>query len=91
MAMENKGDGGKRMTMNVLGYAAQSAKAALAPYRFVRRDPSGTVAQDEIFYPWGERWDYAGTLYDERFASLGCRGGENQRFERRDFRLPNSS
>lgn len=27
------------MTMNVLGYAAHSAKGALAPYRFVRRDP----------------------------------------------------
>ncbi len=27
------------MTMNVRGYAAQSAKDALAPYRFVRRDP----------------------------------------------------
>ncbi len=26
------------MTMNVLGYAAPSAKAALAPYRFMRRD-----------------------------------------------------
>ncbi|MCJ7503877.1 MAG: RHS repeat-associated core domain-containing protein [Acidobacteriia bacterium] len=36
----------------------------------------GTVAQDEIFYPWGERWDYAGTLYDERFASLGRRDAE---------------
>jgi alcohol dehydrogenase (NADP+) len=27
------------MTMNVLGYAAQSAKDVLAHYRFVRRDP----------------------------------------------------
>jgi len=27
------------MSMNVPGYAAQSAKDALAPYRFVRRDP----------------------------------------------------
>ena len=26
------------MTMKVLGYAAQSAKDALAPYRFERRD-----------------------------------------------------
>ena len=27
------------MAMNVLGYAAQSGKDALAPYRFDRRDP----------------------------------------------------
>jgi hypothetical protein len=30
------------MTMNVRGYAAQSAKDALAPHRFVRRDPPAT-------------------------------------------------
>ena len=33
---------GKKMTINVLGYAAQSAKVALAPHRFVRRDPRAT-------------------------------------------------
>jgi len=33
---------GKKMTINVLGYAAQSAKDALAPHRFVRRDPRAT-------------------------------------------------
>jgi len=37
----------------------------------------GTVVQDEIFYPWGERWAYGGTLYDERFASLGRRDAES--------------
>ena len=31
--------GGKTMTMNVLGYAAQSAKDTLAPYRIMRRGP----------------------------------------------------
>jgi RHS repeat-associated protein len=36
----------------------------------------GSVAQDEIFYPWGERWNYAGTLYDERFASMQQRDAE---------------
>jgi len=37
----------------------------------------GSVAQDEIFYPWGERWNYAGTLYDERFASMQLRDAES--------------
>lgn len=36
----------------------------------------GTVVQDEIFYPWGERWDYRGAFVDERFASLGRRDAE---------------
>jgi uncharacterized zinc-type alcohol dehydrogenase-like protein len=38
------------MTMNVLGYAVQSAKAALAPYRFVRRDPRPDDVVIEILY-----------------------------------------
>ncbi len=38
------------MTMNVLGYAAQSAKAALAPYRFVRRNPRANDVVIEILY-----------------------------------------
>lgn len=38
------------MTMNVLGYAAQSAKDALAPYRFVRRDPRPDDVVIEILY-----------------------------------------
>ncbi len=38
------------MVMNVLGYAAQSAKAALAPYRFVRRDTSANDVVIEILY-----------------------------------------
>lgn len=38
------------MTMNVLGYAAQSAKTPLAPYRFVRRDVrSSDVVIDILF------------------------------------------
>lgn len=38
------------MTMNVLGYAAQSAKDALAPYRFTRRDPRPDDVVVEILY-----------------------------------------
>ena len=38
------------MTMNVLGYAAHSAKDALAPYRFVRRDPRADDVVIEILY-----------------------------------------
>jgi alcohol dehydrogenase (NADP+) len=38
------------MTMNVLGYAAHSAKAALTPYDFVRRDPRADDVVIEILY-----------------------------------------
>src|SRR5208283_5132663 len=38
------------MTMNVVGYAAQSAKTPLAPYRFVRRDPRPDDAVIDILY-----------------------------------------
>jgi alcohol dehydrogenase (NADP+) len=38
------------MTMNVLGYAAPSAKAALEPYRFERREPRGDDVVIEILY-----------------------------------------
>nr|WP_198157662.1 NAD(P)-dependent alcohol dehydrogenase [Methylobacterium nodulans] len=36
--------------MNVLGYAAQSAKAALVPYRFYRREPRADDVVIEILY-----------------------------------------
>ena len=38
------------MTMNVLGYAAQSAKAALAPHHFERRDPRPNDVVIDILY-----------------------------------------
>jgi uncharacterized zinc-type alcohol dehydrogenase-like protein len=38
------------MTMNVLGYAASSAKADLEPYRFERRDPRADDIVIEILY-----------------------------------------
>jgi alcohol dehydrogenase (NADP+) len=38
------------MTMNVLGYAALSAKAKLAPYQFERRDPRADDVVIEILY-----------------------------------------
>lgn len=38
------------MTMNLLGYATQSAKDALTPYRFTRRDPRANDVVIEIFY-----------------------------------------
>ncbi len=38
------------MKMNVLGYAAQSAKDALAPFRFVRRDPRANDVVIEILF-----------------------------------------
>jgi alcohol dehydrogenase (NADP+) len=38
------------MSMSVIGYAAQSAKDALAPYRFSRRDPRPDDVVIEILY-----------------------------------------
>jgi uncharacterized zinc-type alcohol dehydrogenase-like protein len=38
------------MTMNVLGYAAQSAKAHLAPYRFERRNPRTDDVIIDVLY-----------------------------------------
>jgi alcohol dehydrogenase (NADP+) len=38
------------MTMNVLGYAAPSAKTDLTPYRFERRDPRPDDEVIEILY-----------------------------------------
>ena len=35
-------------------------------------DPTGSVAQDELFYPWGQEWAVSGKQ-DERFASLNQR------------------
>jgi len=37
------------MRMNVLGYAAQSAKSALAPYRFERREPRADDKRDDYY------------------------------------------
>src|SRR3989442_15340385 len=36
-------------------------------------DQAGAVVQDALYYPWGQRWAYVGTLWDERFASLAQR------------------
>jgi len=38
------------MTMNVIGYAEQSAKDALVPYRFVRRHPRANDVVIEIVH-----------------------------------------
>src|SRR2546427_812861 len=37
---------------------------------------AGTPTQDVLYYPWGQRWAYQGSLRDERFASLGQRDSE---------------
>src|SRR3989442_1712384 len=39
-------------------------------------DQAGAVVQDALYYPWGQRWAHVGTLWDERFASLGQRDSE---------------
>src|SRR2546427_6791993 len=37
---------------------------------------AGPPTQDVLYYPWGQRWAYQGSLRDERFASLGQRDSE---------------
>ncbi len=39
-------------------------------------DYTGAVVEDKLFYPWGQDWAMAGTLYEERFAKLQRRDSE---------------
>jgi len=39
-------------------------------------DNTGTVAQDELHYPWGQQWTMAGTQQEERFARFQHRDQE---------------
>jgi RHS repeat-associated protein len=32
--------------------------------------PSGSVFQDQIFYPWGQSWHYLGTWYQQEFGGM---------------------
>jgi len=32
--------------------------------------PSGSVLQDQVFYPWGQSWQSIGTWYQQEFAGL---------------------
>jgi len=36
-------------------------------------DYSGTMAQDQLYYPWGQEWNMAGMAQEKRFARLGHR------------------
>lgn len=49
-AGQNWSIGENRITMDILGYAAQSAEDDLSPFRFVRREPRSDVVI-EILYP----------------------------------------
>jgi D-arabinose 1-dehydrogenase-like Zn-dependent alcohol dehydrogenase len=50
VAINPRPDLEENMTMKVLGYAAQSAKADLVPYRFDQRDPRLDDVVIEILY-----------------------------------------
>ncbi len=39
-------------------------------------DYAGAIAQDQLFYPWGQAWTMAGTTQETRFASLRHRDSE---------------
>ncbi|HEV2498285.1 MAG TPA: RHS repeat-associated core domain-containing protein [Terriglobia bacterium] len=47
---------------------------------------TGTVVQDELHYPWGQVWTSAGSMVEERFASLQHRdAGSN--FDPTEYRM----
>src|SRR5487761_1530181 len=54
-------------------------------------DYTGAVAQDEIYYPWGQEWNMAGTYQEERFARLGHRDTTETGLDPTKFRIYASS
>jgi RHS repeat-associated protein len=53
-------------------------------------DYSGSVAQDELHYPWGQQWQLAGSQVEERFARLGLRDAETS-FDPTRYRMYGSN
>gem|GEM_PF-6524915 len=54
-------------------------------------DYTGAVAQDEIYYPWGQEWAMSGTYQEERFARLGHRDTTETSLDPTLFRMYASS
>jgi RHS repeat-associated protein len=60
----------------------------LASTTFVT-DQTGATVEKTIYYPWGQLWASAGTIHDERFASLEQRDAETD-LDPTPFRLYHS-
>lgn len=54
-------------------------------------DYSGSLAQDQLFYPWGQEWKMAGTAQEMRFASLGHRDMTETGLDPTQFRIFSST
>src|SRR2546429_1194393 len=54
-------------------------------------DSTGAVAQDQIFYPWGQDWQMAGTVQEKRFARLGHRDTTETSLDPTHFRIFSST
>jgi len=54
-------------------------------------DYSGAVAQDQLFYPWGQDWNMVGTAQEKRFASLGHRDTTDTGLDPTHFRMLSST
>jgi RHS repeat-associated protein len=53
-------------------------------------DNTGTVVQDQLYYPWGQDWAMAGSLQEKRFASLQHRD-TNTNLDPTRFRMMSST
>ena len=54
-------------------------------------DYTGAVAQDQLFYPWGQVWQMAGTAQEKRFALLGHRDATETGLDPTRFRMFSST
>jgi len=54
-------------------------------------DYTGAVAQDHLFYPWGQEWQMIGTVQEKRFALLGHRDATETGLDPTRFRMFSST
>ena len=54
-------------------------------------DYTGAVAQDQLFYPWGQQWNTVGSVQEMRFARLGHRDSTETGLDPTHFRMFSSA
>ena len=54
-------------------------------------DYTGAVAQDQLYYPWGQGWNMVGTPQEKRFATLGHRDETETGLDPTRFRMFSST
>src|SRR5207245_690777 len=52
---------------------------------------SGAMAQDQLYYPWGQDWNMVGTAEEKRFASLQHRDSTETGLDPTQFRMLSST